>query len=104
MQNGSEFAIPATVMGELYFGAEKSVNRKENTAKLRLFESSITILESNAETAKHYGKIKHDLLLKGKPIPENDIWIAAVTMQTSAILVTRDTHFSHVSGLSIEAW
>ena len=38
----------------------------------------------------------------GKPIPENDIWIAATAMQYNLTLITRDSHFNYVSGLSFE--
>jgi tRNA(fMet)-specific endonuclease VapC len=41
---------------------------------------------------------------KGKPLPENDIWIAALAMQHNLTLITRDTHFDHVNGLDREKW
>jgi tRNA(fMet)-specific endonuclease VapC len=44
------------------------------------------------------------VLVKGKPIPENDIWIAAIAEQHQLTLVTRDSHFQHVDGLVIEQW
>ncbi len=47
---------------------------------------------------------KNDLRVARFPIPENDIWIAATARQHNLILVTRDTHFQHVSNLQIEAW
>lgn len=41
---------------------------------------------------------------KGKPIPENDVWIAACALQHDLILVTRDGHFEYVEGLRFESW
>jgi tRNA(fMet)-specific endonuclease VapC len=48
--------------------------------------------------------IKDALRRKGRPIPENDIWIAAVAKQPNLGLVTRDVHLHEVGGLVIEAW
>jgi len=48
--------------------------------------------------------VKNKLLDKGKPVPENDIWIAAVAMQNDLILVTRDGHFDEITGLKYEKW
>jgi len=56
------------------------------------------------ETATHYARIKNDLRLKGKPIPENDIWIAALALQHGLILATRDAHFGEVDGLTVVRW
>jgi tRNA(fMet)-specific endonuclease VapC len=40
----------------------------------------------------------------GRPIPENDLWIAALALQHHLTLATRDQHFQHVARLSLEAW
>ena len=52
----------------------------------------------------NYGKIKTDLQEKGSPIPENDIWIAAIAKEHNFILVTRDIHFNAVQDLQIDKW
>jgi len=57
-----------------------------------------------ATTAQQYGDIKNQLRAKGRPIPENDIWIAAIAMQYQLTLVARDGHFHEVDGLQVEAW
>ena len=41
---------------------------------------------------------------KGRPIPENDIWIAAIALQYDLTLITRDTHFGEVDNLKVESW
>lgn len=51
-----------------------------------------------------YGKIKSSLRKKGSPIPENDIWIAAIALHHKLTLVTRDGHFNQVSGLKSVVW
>ena len=58
----------------------------------------------NAKTADHYAIIKLALQAKGKPIPENDMWIAAVAMQHGFILATRDRHFLEIDRLLLEMW
>lgn len=58
----------------------------------------------NEATCINYGLIKASLRKKGKPIPENDIWIAAIAMQHSLVVATRDKHFDEVDGLSTEEW
>jgi tRNA(fMet)-specific endonuclease VapC len=51
------------------------------------------------KTADYYAKIFHDLRGKGRPIPSNDMWIAATAMQNGLWLATYDGHFKHIEGL-----
>ena len=74
----SEVFLPATVLGELYYGARKSSQSSANSARIGELAAAVTILPCDATTARLYGEIKASLRLKGRPIPENDIWIAAV--------------------------
>jgi tRNA(fMet)-specific endonuclease VapC len=57
------------------------------------FIAKNTVLECNTQTSRIYGEIKNQLRLKGRPLPENDIWIAAMSLQYNLILVTRNAHF-----------
>ena len=99
-----EIFIPSVVLGELYYGAQKSAHKKENTAVIDKFASANTILACDLDTARQYGKIKESLLAKGRPIPDNDIWIAAIAFQHHLPLVTRDLHFNEIKGLAIKSW
>ncbi len=65
-------------------------------------ENQIAIIDD--KTSKFYGKIKAQLKADGTPIPENDIWIAALAMQHKVILITRDKHFNKPKGLTIKFW
>jgi tRNA(fMet)-specific endonuclease VapC len=94
--------IPSIVVGELYFGVFKSAKIKENVARINEFALKNEILSCDQHTAKIYGEIKAGLKSIGKPIPENDIWIASVALQYNLILITRDSHFNYISGLSLE--
>ena len=99
-----EIFIPSVVLGELYYGAQKSAHKKENSAVIDKFASANTILACDVDTARQYGKIKESLLAKGRPIPDNDIWIAAIAFQHHLPLVTRDLHFNEIKGLAIKSW
>jgi len=99
-----EVFISSTVLGELFFGAFKSKRSKTNLKRISDFADNISILMCDKDTAYQYGIVKNKLLEKGKPIPENDIWIAAVAMQNNLILVTRDGHFSEIEDLKYEKW
>jgi tRNA(fMet)-specific endonuclease VapC len=48
--------------------------------------------------------LNQELRVKGQPIPENDIWVAAIALQHRLTLVTRDEHFKQVDGLAVETW
>ena len=100
----AEVFIPCIAIGELYFGACKSAKTQENTSRIDEFALNNTILSCNTETAMNYGKIKNQLKEKGQPIPENDIWIAAIAQQYDLTLVTDDVHFDAITGLKVEKW
>ena len=104
LAEASEVFVPSIVLGELYYGARKSTRVTENLARLDAFVASNTVLPCDTATAQQYGEIKNMLRAKGRPIPENDIWIAAIAMQYQLTLVARDGHFHEVDGLQIEAW
>jgi len=55
-------------------------------------------------TAQQYGESKNALRAKGRPIPENDLWIAALALQYDLTLATRDDHFGQIDGLSTIKW
>lgn len=96
--------VPSIVVGELIFGALKSSRVAENLGRIAAFMDDVPVLACGSQTARHYGQIKNDLRLKGTPIPENDLWIAAVAIEHGLILVTRDDHFSHVEPLLRDRW
>ena len=100
---GSLF-VSVITLGELRFGARKSGRIEENLQKVEQFAVESEVLLCDEETSRLYGEVKDGLRRKGRPIPENDIWIAATALQGRLALVTRDAHFEHVDGLKIERW
>ena len=99
-----EVFVPAIAVGELYYGALNSAHVEKNMNQVREFAANSTVLASDIATAKHYGQIKNDSKTKGSPLPENDVWIAAIAKQHSLTFVTRDQHFKEIVGLLLEYW
>lgn len=99
-----EVFIPSIVLGELYYGAEKSANAVANIQRVDDLAVRSTVFACDGETAQHYGRVKNELRAKGRPLPENDIWVSALALQHDLVLVTRDAHFQEVAGLSVVAW
>lgn len=92
--------IPLTVLGELYYGAFKSEHQAKTLQQLEEFLRICAVLQPGELTVQHYGHIKTDLERTGSRIPENDLWIAAIAREHQLPLVTRDQHFSLVTGLT----
>jgi len=80
----------------MLYGAENSQKKKENTAKYNAFFSTCTIHNIDPLIAKEYAVLRKILKDKGKPIPENDIWIAAMAKHLDFTLVTTDCHFKSI--------
>ncbi len=104
LMTAREVFIPAVVLGELYFGAAKSARPQENVARIDEFAAGRSVLACDTEVAREYGSMKNYLREKGRPLPENDIWIAAIARRHSLVLVTRDMHFRELEGLTLETW
>ncbi len=100
----SEVFIPVIVVGELYYGARKSDRVEKNLERIEEFVAFNNVISCDSDTAFYYGELKVKLRQKGRPIPENDIWIAALAFQHNFSLVSRDEHFEVVDGLKIEHW
>lgn len=88
--------LPITVCGELLYGLYNSPKRNKQEKRLRSFISSCKILNSSELVSEEYATIKLALKLKGHPIPENDIWIAAISNVNRIPLFTKDKHFSYI--------
>jgi tRNA(fMet)-specific endonuclease VapC len=96
--------VPSIVLGELYYGAQKSGRQEENVVRVDRFAAASEVLLPDVESARHYGAIRDALRRKGRPIPDNDIWVAAIARQHSLTLITRDAHFREIEGLAVGSW
>lgn len=99
-----EVFIPCVAIAELNYGARKSGRVQANLARIGALVASNVVLGCDATTAHWYGEIKHSLRLKGRPLPENDIWIAAIAVQHDLLLVSRDAHFQEIEPLQLVVW
>ena len=98
----SALFLPVPVLGELYRGAFGSSRCNENLRRLEEFAQAVAVLPCDATTARHYGEVKQALLERGRPIPENDLWIAGLAAQHSLSVLTRDRHFLEVQGVEVD--
>lgn len=99
-----EIYLPITVCGELLFGAEISGNPSRHREKIMDFIGRTHVLLTDMPVVEKYAEIRKHLQTKGRPIPENDIWIAAAAHANGLKLVTRDRHFSQIDFLAVEFW
>jgi tRNA(fMet)-specific endonuclease VapC len=96
--------LPTIALGELHFGAHRSPNPVRNLERIGRFVAAVMLLSADAATAALNGQLKAELMTAGQIIPDNDLWIAALAKQHDLTLVSRDQHFSHVSGLKWVIW
>lgn len=99
-----EIVLPIVVVGELLFGAENSTRPLQNLPRYLEFISACVVVPLGGETAKIYARTRLALKRKGRPIPMNDVWIAAQCIEQGWVLVTDDTDFGYVDGLILEPW
>ena len=98
-QSIEEFLLPVPVIGELRYGALNSKRRTDNLAEVERLVARCHTLDITAATAAVYAGLRLHLKEKGKPIPENDLWIAALCVEHQVPLATLDRHFELIEGL-----
>lgn len=89
----------SVVLGELYVGINRISNKAKHLKKLDNFMKLCTVLHVDSITAQYFGETVVSLYKKGKPIPTNDVWIAASAQQYNLPLLTNDKHFNEIDGL-----
>lgn len=101
----SVMRLSAIVLGELEFGAQKSIHSERNRARLAALAQRLPLVGVDYATTRHYGQIRALLERQGTPIGANDTWIAAQALAIEATLVTdNEREFSRVPGLVLENW
>ena len=102
VRSAEEILLSAVVVGELMYGFRVGSYFDSNLADLRAFLSSpdVSVVAVGDVTADRYSRIATSLRAKGRPIPTNDVWIAAHAMETGADLISADRHFAHVDGIA----
>ena len=99
-----ELHLPVIVLGEYRFGLGASRKRRVLLPMLERIEGQSVILVVDATTARTYAEIRGELRAAGSPIPQNDLWIAALARQHALEIVSRDAHFDCVRGARRRAW
>ena len=104
-RKGAKIGTCLPVVAELFFGAEFSDTRDENLKKLGRALTGIVCWPFDLTAAEEYGRIAADLKRLGRVVGQNDIQIAAIAKTIgNCVIVTADSDFSAISGLSIENW
>ena len=97
-------AIPVIVLGEYMFGIAQSRRRMEYEKWVRHVLRTFLVLNVGTETAVKYAEVRSELKRSGRPIPSNDMWIAALCRQHALPLMSRDRHYDSVEGLRRVGW
>ena len=100
----AKFSLPVVVLGEFRFGIARSRYRARYAQWLRQLAEASAVLLIDEVTADHYATIREILRDRGRPIPSNDAWIAALALQHRQPVVSRDEHFDLVDGVERHAW
>ena len=104
LKKANHILLPSIVVGELFYGAYNSNLQEKNLKKIIDFCTEVQIISCDYLTATLYGSIKKELKDIGKPIPENDIWISAISIQNNIPLVSRDKHLTYIQNLKLINW
>ena len=102
VRRSGEVLISPVVAGELLFGFRNGARYEANRRQLDAFLESpfVRFLDITLATADRFGRLAEKKKKKGRPIPSNDLWIAAQAMETGADLVSFDKHFAEIDGLA----
>jgi predicted nucleic acid-binding protein len=94
--------VPAIALGEMRSGFLRGRRPPENEKRLSWFlsQGGVSVLDVDGPVSHRYAALHHALRTKGRPIPTNDLWIAAIAIEHGLVLYTRDAHFGEVPGLA----
>ena len=103
LEEAEAIFLPFVVLAELRAGFAQGRHGRTNERTLQLFlaKPGVATLFASDDTTRSYAAIFRQLRHQGTPIPTNDIWIAAATMDVGGRLLTFDAHFQQVTGLDI---
>jgi predicted nucleic acid-binding protein len=96
-----EVWIPFVVLGEMKAGFYGGIRQTQNEALLSnlLSRETVGILYAGRETTEQYARLFVQLKRSGTPVPDNDLWIAAVAIEHDLAVITRDRHFDKLPQL-----
>lgn len=102
VRQAEEVLLSGIVVGELLFGFRNGSRYEHNRRELHEFLASpyVSVLPVGLVTAERFGRIASRLRRRGRPLPTNDIWIAAHALESGADLLSFDRHFGEIEGLA----
>lgn len=100
----SQLHLPVIVLGEYRFGLLSSRLRRSVEPLLKILENEAVILPVDSETVRPYAEVRDRLRRAGKPLPQNDTWIAALALQHELPIASLDKHFDAVAGVRRLSW
>jgi predicted nucleic acid-binding protein len=107
LQSADRAVICPITRGEILYGLERlpqGQRRRDLEAEAAHWFAQFPCLPVPEAAGDHYARIKREAEVKGTPLDENDLWLAAIGAVSGAVVVTSDTDFQKVTGLSIEDW
>ena len=96
--------LPVVVLGELFYGAANSARPQENEQAVRKFLAQALLVVIDEVIAFRYAVVRSELRKAGRPLPENDLWVAATCLELNIPLISRDTHFDCIHDLKVVNW
>lgn len=98
LEIAEEILVPFVVLAEMRAGFALGSRGADNERSLRQFlmKNGVSVLFPDEQTTRQYAVVYRQLRKQGTPIPTNDMWIAALVLQHSLILMARDSHFDHL--------
>jgi tRNA(fMet)-specific endonuclease VapC len=104
MESVSVPSLPAIVLGEFRYGILGSKHRNRYEGWLKNSLNAFAVVSVDGATAVHYAAIRFGLKSRGQPIPENDLWIAALALQYRLPILSRDRHFRFIPEIRHITW
>jgi predicted nucleic acid-binding protein len=102
IKSAHEIYVPLIVVAELRAAFAFGSQREKNERVLSKFlnNEAIFVLGPDEQTTHFYAEVFLYLRKKGRPIPTNDLWIAALVLQHNLVLLDRDSDFDHLPQLA----
>lgn len=104
LHRANEIAVPVIVLGEYKYGILQSRHRARYEQWLSEVIANSRVLVVDEETAFEYAEVRDELKRRGRTIPGNDVWIAALARQHGLPILSRDEHFDLVPKLKRMTW
>jgi predicted nucleic acid-binding protein len=99
--------ICSVVRGEIRYGIERlpqGRRRQELEAKATKLFAILPCQPVPEAAGDHYATVKLTRERRGLALDENDLWIAATALALGAVLISRDSGFQRIDGLTVEDW